>query len=212
MLTGLSVQHFLDALASGEPAPGGGSVAALAGAQGAALISMVCNLTVGRKKYAGVEAELLAVRARADSLRAQLTELIDRDTAAYEAVMVAYKLPKETPDQLTARTAAIQAALQQATLTPLETLAACVEALELCPVILAKGNPNAASDGAAGMLAAHAGMHAAALNVRINLLAIDDAEFATATNARMSALLVRGEGARAAAWNLVDQAFGGNDK
>lgn len=209
MLTELSVQHFLDALASGDPAPGGGSAAALAGAQGAALISMVCNLTVGRKKYASVEAELLECRARADALRAQLAGLIDRDTAAYEVVMSAYKLTKETPDQVAARTAAIQSALRQATSTPLETLAACVEVLELCPVVLAKGNPNAVSDGAAGMLAAHAGMHAAALNVRINLNAIDDNGFVSETTAKMSSLLERGETARIATWQLAEQAVGG---
>jgi len=205
MLSELSVQHFLDALASGEPAPGGGSAGALAGAQGAALIGMVCNLTVGRKKYAAVEAELLAVRAQAEALRARLIALIDRDTAAFETVMAAYKLPKETPAQLAARTAAIQSALQSATLTPLETLAACVDALELCPTILEKGNPNTASDAAAGMLSAHAGMHVAALNVRANLTAIADADFVAATSARLSELLARGEAARGAAWQLMEQ-------
>lgn len=209
MLSELSVQHFLDALASGEPAPGGGSVAALAGAQGAALIGMVCNLTVGRKKYAGVEAELLEVRARADALRVRLVGLIDRDAAAYESVMAAYKLPKETTEQMAARTTAIQAMLQQATLTPLETMAACVEALELCPIILTAGNPNAVSDGAAGMLAAHAGMHAAALNVRANLNALDDASFVAETHARMSSLFARGEAAHVASWKLVEQVMGG---
>lgn len=209
MLTDLSVQHFLDALASGDPAPGGGSAAALIGAQGAALISMVCNLTVGRKKYAGVEAELLECRARADTLRAQLAGLIDRDTAAYELVMAAYKLPKETPGQAAARTEAIQSALRQATLTPLETLSACVEVLELSPVVLAKGNPNAASDGAAGMLAVYAGMHAAALNVRINLNAIEDTGFVSEMSAGMSSLLLRGEAARASAWQLAELAVGG---
>ncbi len=205
MLSDLTVHHFLDALASGEPAPGGGSVAALAGAQGAALIGMVCNLTVGRKKYAAVEAELLAVRAQADSLRARLIDLIDRDTAAYETVMAAYKLPKETPEQLATRTMSIQSALQAATLTPLETLDACVAALELGPIILAKGNPNAVSDGAAGVLSAHAGMHAAALNVRANLNAIADAGFVAAASARLSELLARGEAARAAAWQLAEE-------
>lgn len=208
MLSELSVQHFLDALASGKPAPGGGSVAALAGAQGAALIAMVCNLTIGRKKYAGVEAEVLAARTSADELRAQLVGLIDRDITAFEAVMSAYKLPKETPDQSAARKAAIQSAMQQATLTPLETLAACVGLLELCPVVLAKGNPHAISDGACGMLAAHAGMHAAGLNVRTNLNAIDDEAFVTETSACMAALLARGEVARASAWQLVEESIG----
>lgn len=207
MLSELSVQHFLDALASGEPAPGGGSVAALAGAQGAALIGMVCNLSVGRKKYADVESELLAVQAQAKSLRTRLVELIDLDTAAYSTVMAAYKLPKETPDQLAARKAAIQSALQSATRTPLEILEVCVAALELCPLVLAKGNHNAASDGAVGMLSAHAGMHAAALNVRTNLNAIDDASFVAATSARLSDLLARGEAARLAAWQLAEQAL-----
>ncbi len=208
MLVDLSVQHFLDELASGEPAPGGGAVAALVGAQGAALLSMVCNLTIGRKKYASVEAEMQQILAQTESLRSHLTALIARDTTAYEAVMSAYKLPKDTQDQTLARNASIQAALQQATLTPLETLDACAAVLELGPTVLAKGNPNAASDGAAGILCAHAGMMAAALNVRINLKTIQDADFAAAAAARMQTLLARGQAAYAQTWALTEASLG----
>lgn len=208
MLVDLSVQHFLDELASGEPAPGGGAVAGLVGAQGAALLSMVCNLTVGRKKYAGVAVEMQEILAQTEIWRARLTALIARDTAAYDAVMSAYKLPKDTEDQALARIAAIQVALQQATLIPLETLEACVAVLELAPAVLAKGNPNAASDGAAGVLCAHAGMMAAALNVRINLKAIQHADFAAASTAQMQTLLVRGQAAYAQAWALTEATLG----
>src|SRR5512137_339669 len=104
-----TMQAFLDELASSSPAPGGGSVAALAGALGAALTTMVCNLTIGKKKYAEVETEMKKVKAEAEALRMKFTELIDQDTLAFNKVMEAYALPKDSDAQKTLRSAAIAA-------------------------------------------------------------------------------------------------------
>jgi len=203
MLSGLTVQSFLDQLASGSPAPGGGAVAGLAGALGAALVSMVGNLTTGRKKYAAVAADMQRIVTRAEALRQQLTGLIDGDVTAYEAVMAAYQQPKDTPEQAAARTAAVQEALKVATRVPLETLAACVAVIEICPEMIEKGNPNAISDGGAGLLAAQTGMRIAGLNVRINLEQIADGAFVAGVESEMRSLVERGEAARGQAWQLL---------
>lgn len=203
MLSEQRVKQFLQELAGPEAAPGGGAAAALAGAQAAALISMVCRLTLGRKKYAEVAAAMETALSQAEALRLQLIELMDRDARAYDGVMVAYKLPKDTPAEQETRQAAIQQGLQQAARVPLETMAACVQVLELAPEVLARGNPNVISDGGAGVLSAHAGMMTALLNVAINLNAITDAAFVTAARAAMEALRARGDAAQAAAWAIV---------
>lgn len=208
MLNDLPIRTFLDELASSEPAPGGGATAALNGAQGAALVSMVCNLTIGRKKYAEVEAEMQDVLVRSEPLRAQLTELIHEDSIAFDGVMAAYRMPKATPEEKAARSAAIQEGLKQATYVPLRTLEACVAVLELAPTVIEKGNPNVASDGGAGVLAAHAGMMTAALNVRINLNAIKDEVFVAESEALMDDLLARGDAAREQAWATASARLG----
>ena len=208
MLTTLTIQQFLSELAKGSATPGGGSAAGLAGAQGAALLSMVCNLTVGRKKYEDVEREMQAALDKAERLRLRLMELIDEDTRAFDGVMAAYRLPKETPEQKAARSAAIQAGLKEATRTPMETLKTCVDVLELAPTVISKGNPNVISDGGAGVLNAHAGMMIAALNVRINLNAIKDEAFVAEQSAKMDALIARGDAAKAQAWAIVAERLG----
>ncbi|MBI3764928.1 MAG: cyclodeaminase/cyclohydrolase family protein, partial [Ignavibacteriales bacterium] len=118
MLTEQSINKFLDELASGSAAPGGGSVAALSGALGAALMSMVCTLTVGKKKYLDVDAEMKTILTKSEELRRTFTTLIDQDTLAFNKVMEAYGLPKETDDQKALRTAAIQEATKEAALVP----------------------------------------------------------------------------------------------
>ncbi len=203
MLSELAVQTFLDELASGSPAPGGGAVAGLAGAQGAALVCMVGRLTIGRKKYAAVNDDMVRIVAQAEALRSQLTALIERDVAAYGEVMAAYQLPKDTPAEVAARNEAIQAGLKQATRVPLETLAACVAVLELCPELIEKGNANAISDGGAGLLAAQTGMRIAGMNVRINLAHMGDDAFVNEVEDSMAALVQRGEAARTRAWELL---------
>lgn len=168
---------FLDDLASGEPTPGGGSAAALAGALGAALAAMVARLTVGRKRYADVEPSMQAVLDEADGLRIRLTQLVTEDAQAYEAVRAAYKLPKESELDQHERSVAIQSALQAASATPLETMRACIATMQLAERAASLGNVNAAADGAVGVLLAYAGLQGAALNVRVNLGSIENQDF-----------------------------------
>lgn len=172
-----SLSTFIDDLASGEPTPGGGSAAALAGALGAALAAMVARLTVGRKRYADVEPSMQAVLDEADGLRIRLTQLVTEDAQAYEAVRAAYKLPKESELDQHERGIAIQSALQAASATPLETMRACIATMQLAERAASLGNVNAATDGAVGVLLAYAGLQGAALNVRVNLGSIEDQDF-----------------------------------
>lgn len=168
---------FLDDLASSSPAPGGGSVAALAGALGAALTSMVCHLTIGKKKYAGVEEDMKKILADAEDLRSQFTLLIDKDTDAFNKVMEAFGLPKENDAQKALRDAAIAAATKEATMVPLEVMKHCIDGLALAQKVAANGNRNSVSDAGVSALMLHAGCEAAALNVRINLNGLSDSDF-----------------------------------
>jgi formiminotetrahydrofolate cyclodeaminase len=177
MLTEKTLTTFLDELASNSPAPGGGSVAALAGALGSALTSMVCNLTIGKKKYADVETEMKTILDRAEDLRAHFTMLIDKDTEVFDKVMEAYGLPKDTEGQKALRAAAIQETTKEAALVPLEVMKHVIDALALAHVVAEKGNANSASDAGVSALMLHAACEAAALNVRINLNAIADHNF-----------------------------------
>jgi formiminotetrahydrofolate cyclodeaminase len=177
MPTRKTLSGFLDELASPSPAPGGGSVAALAGALGAALTAMVCQLTIGKKKYADVEENMKRILQQAELLRGQFTQLIDKDTEAFQKVMEAFGLPKDTDPQKALRAAAIREATKEATLVPLEVMKHCIDALALAQEVASSGNINAASDAGVSALMLHAGCAAAALNVRINLNALDDPEF-----------------------------------
>jgi formiminotetrahydrofolate cyclodeaminase len=172
-----SVQALLDELAGSSATPGGGSAAALAGAIGAALLSMVCNLTIGKKQFVAVEDELRGVLEEAEALRHQLTNLADADTRAFDQVMAAYRRPKETKEEQASRQAAIQRALQGATQVPLETAAACAAIIKLTAQVIAKVNPNALSDAGTAALLAEAGLRGAQLNVGINLGSIHDPKF-----------------------------------
>ncbi|HUS13689.1 MAG TPA: cyclodeaminase/cyclohydrolase family protein [Chloroflexia bacterium] len=178
-LTALSVTEFVDALASSTPTPGGGSASALAGAMGAAMVAMACNLTVGREKFAAVEAEMREVLAQATPLQATLIAAVDEDTRSYSAVSDAYKLPKASDVEKQARTAAIQQALQGASEVPLRVAQACAEVLTLTKIAQAKANPNVASDAYVAELLARAGRDGAIANVEINLSSITDTAFAT---------------------------------
>jgi formiminotetrahydrofolate cyclodeaminase len=177
MLIDKSVSQFLDELASSSPAPGGGSVAALAGAVGAALTSMVCNLTIGKKKYADVQDEMNALVEQTELLRKEMTQLIDQDTEAFNAVMAAFGLPKGSESEQAARSAAIQEATKAATLVPLNVMRSCEKALFHARTVAQKGNKNSASDAGVSALMLQAGCAGAALNVRINLNGLKDADF-----------------------------------
>lgn len=184
-----TVTDFLDALASAAPTPGGGSVAALSGAQGAALVSMVCALTLGKKKYTDVQDEIARLRERSEVLRRELTDLVQADTEAFDGVSAAYQLPKETDEEKAARTAAIQQALKAATLVPMRVIEACARVLDLCTPAAEKGNANAVSDAGVAALMAEAGLRGAALNVLINLGAIKDDAFCTEMGDKLESLL-----------------------
>jgi methenyltetrahydrofolate cyclohydrolase len=185
MLTSLSVANFLDDIASNSPAPGGGSVSALAASLGAALTSMVSRLTIGKKKYADMQIEMEKVLKQSEELRAKFNAIIDEDTAAFNNVMTAYGLPKETENQKTKRTMEIQETTKAATLIPLKLMGLCIEAIELVKIIVEKGNQNSISDAGVAALMLHAGCEGAALNVKINLGSIDDANFVDQTKNKL---------------------------
>lgn len=177
MLTDRSLNKFLDELASNSPAPGGGSVAALAGALGSALTSMVCNLTIGKKKYAEVEREMSNILDKSEDLRDKFKVLIDKDTEAFNKVMEAFGLPKDSEDQKALRAIAIQQATKEATLVPLEVMKHVIDALALAKIVAQKGNRNSVSDAGVSALMLKAALEAAAMNVEINLKSIEDTEF-----------------------------------
>jgi formiminotetrahydrofolate cyclodeaminase len=183
-----TIARFLDELASEQPTPGGGGAAAIMGAVGAALVSMVANLTIGKKNYEAFDAELKATNAEAEKVRAELTAAIDEDVVAFNAVMGAYGLPRGTDEEKAARAAAIQAALKQATDAPLRAVKACHEVIKLSAVVAEKGNVNVISDAGVAVLAANAGLRSAALNVYINAKSIKDREFAEIRLGEVNAL------------------------
>lgn len=184
-----SIATFLDDLASERPTPGGGGAAAVSGAIGAALVSMVANLTIGKKNYEAVEEDLKAARAEAERLRAELTGAIEEDVVAFNSVMGAYGLPRATDEEKAKRAEAIQAALKDATLAPLRAVKACFEVIRLSAIAADKGNLNVISDAGVAVLAANAGLRSAALNVFINAKAIKDREFAEKQIGEVNALL-----------------------
>ena len=189
MLTEKPVTTFLDELSSSAPAPGGGSVAALSGALGAALISMVCNLTVGKKKYADVQEDIEALLEKSETLRKELTVLLEEDVKAYTAYSKAAKMPRETEEQKAERAKVMQEALKGATDVPLRIAEAAVKVMHLCRPAAEKGNVWAVSDAGVAVLMAEAALRSAALNVLINLGSLKDKEFAAEKRAKLESLL-----------------------
>ena len=174
-----SIEEFLEGLASKSATPGGGSAAAIMGAMGAALVSMVCNLTVGKKNYESVSEEMAALLPRLEDLRNRLIDMVAADVDAFDQVMAAYGLPKETDADKQSRSAAIQEALQNATRVPLHCAHACVEIIKLSLIAAEKGNKNVISDAGVAVVAAHAALRSAALNVQVNIGTIKDEAFVT---------------------------------
>jgi glutamate formiminotransferase/formiminotetrahydrofolate cyclodeaminase len=169
---------FLDALAAGTPTPGGGAAAAFAGAMAAGLAAMVARLTVGKKKYAEVEADMNSIVEAAERLRADLAAAAPDDSAAYEAVMAAMRLPKETEAQQAARAEAIERATVGATDVPLRVARAAAEVLGLAAAAAEKGNVNASSDAGSAAQLALAAVRSAGLNVRVNAASLANREAA----------------------------------
>lgn len=197
------VEAFLAALASQSATPGGGGAAAIIGAMGAALVSMVCNLTIGKKKYVEVEGEMKEVLAKSEVLRHKLTGMMADDVKAFDAVMGAYGMPKETDAEKAARGEAIQAALKLATDVPLRCCHAAREVIDLAGVAADKGNLNVISDAGVGALAAYAALRSAALNVFTNARMITDKTFAEAKLKELNQLLAGAEGATEKAYAVV---------
>jgi glutamate formiminotransferase/formiminotetrahydrofolate cyclodeaminase len=180
-LAHMSLREFADELASGSPAPGGGSVAALAGALAAGLAAMVPNLTVGRKGYKEVEAEMNAVGGEAQEIKDALLRAIDDDTAAFNALMAAFRMPKGNDEETAAHEAAVQTATRGAIGVPLAVLQCMPRLLELLAVVAEKGNANALSDAVTGAAMALACATGARANVLINLKGMDKDEWGTST-------------------------------
>ena len=199
----MGVEPFLEALASSAATPGGGSAAAIIGAMGAALVSMVCNLTIGKKKYADVEDEMKHVLGKAESLRRRLTGMIEDDVQAFDKVMAAYGMPKETDADKARRDDAIQAALKLATDVPLRCAQAAREVIDLAGIASDKGNLNVISDAGVAVLAGYAALRSAALNVFTNARMINDKAFANAKLEELQELLAGAESATESAYDVV---------
>lgn len=184
-----SIQVFLDELASKQATPGGGSAAAVMGAQSAGLTSMVCNLTIGKPKYAEVEQEMKALLKQSEALREDLTAMIKADVDVFDKLMASYGLPKETEDEKSARSKQIQAMLKEATLVPLACAKACAKAIELSRIAADKGNVFVVSDAGVAVMAGYAALKSAALNVYINAASIKDKQFADSKLAELEEIL-----------------------
>ena len=188
-LMNLSCEAFLEDLAGSTPAPGGGGAAALVGAAGAALGNMVGSLTIGKKKYAAVEADILILNRRAVALRKRLEGLVQADADAFTPLAAAYKLPKETPEQQAHKAAVLEAALEGACAVPLEIMSACCEGITLAAEYAEKGSVMAVSDAGCAALFCKAALQAAGLNVSINTRLMADNAHAAALNAQADAML-----------------------
>lgn len=204
----MTTSDFLDALASGQPTPGGGGAAALTGSQAAALISMVINFTVGKKKYADVEEEMRGCLTRSEALRTALLAAVDADADAFDAVAATYSLPKETDEEKAARTAAMQDALKHAAVVPFEMAEKCLEIIRLAAPVGAKGNSNVVSDAATALYLAFAALKSALVNVNINLKFIKDEAFVTAWSAKVAALLADADAAYVEAKSAIETTLG----
>ncbi len=185
----LTIRDYLERLAGDDPAPGGGSAAALAGALAAASARMVGSFTVGKKKYTDAEDEIRAHLQAIDELREEMLRLVQDDVTAFGGVGAAYAMPKETGEQTRARSAAIQEALREAAAVPLRLAEACVRLAEHLPPLATKGNQNLVSDVGVAATLCRAACECAWLNVEVNLAYIKDEEFVATTRAKVEELL-----------------------
>jgi formiminotetrahydrofolate cyclodeaminase len=202
-----TLSEFAGELASGSPAPGGGSAAAQAGANAAALVAMVARLSVGKDGVAAGHEELAAAIEAADGLRARLLELVDEDTAAYEAVVATFRLPKDTDDEKARRRQAIQGATVHAAQVPLETMRGCRRVIDLAAALVGRSNPAAASDMGVAVHLARAGLEGGGLNVAINVGSLRGRPETPALVAGYHAELSAGRAASDAAAAAADEAL-----
>ncbi len=197
MFINKSLKEYIAATASCEPTPGGGSVAALVGGLGGALTNMVSNLTVGKKAYEElsdeIKTEIAENSKEVEKLVEELSSIVDEDTKAFDKVMEAFKLPKETDEEKAARTKAIQEGYKIALEVPLRCAEKCLRVLELQDVFANYGNVNAITDVGVGTLLAYSGLEGALFNVTINLGSIKDEEFKKEISAKVNDLLNEGK-------------------
>jgi methenyltetrahydrofolate cyclohydrolase len=208
MITDRPVDTFLDDLASGAPTPGGGSAAAVMGAMGAALVSMVCNVTIGKKGHEAVEPEMKSVRTESEQVRRRLTAMVAADVAAFDGLMAAYRLPKQSDEDKSRRAEAIERNLRAATESPLDCARACAEVIGLAKRAAMCGYLGVISDAGVGVLAAHAALRSAALNVYINVPTLKDRTFASLATAEIEKLLDTSAGETEAVFALVRDKLG----
>jgi formiminotetrahydrofolate cyclodeaminase len=188
MVKNESLQDLLTNISSKSPAPGGGSVAALSGCFGAALVSMVCNLTIGKKKYKGVEEEFKLILGESEELGEELLKLSEKDVEAFNEVMKAYKLPDGED-----KTKNLEDAYQMAASVPHDTAVHCMRIMELAKITAKSGNKNAQTDSAVGALMAYSGLRGAILNIKINLKSIQDKQFIDKMNVKADILEKKGD-------------------
>jgi formiminotetrahydrofolate cyclodeaminase len=207
-----SIKNYINEVASKEPTPGGGSVAALAGSLGSALTAMVGYLTIGRKMYLELDEKIKEeMDQNFEELKKsieKLNEIVDEDTKAFDKVMEAFKLPKETEEEKKKRTQAIQEGYKIALEVPLRCAEECFKVLELQKVFANYGNVNAITDVGVGALLAATGLEGALLNVKINLLSIKDEEFRNKMEEKIDNLLKRGTALKEELLETVYQRLG----
>lgn len=198
-----SVDEFLERLASSTPTPGGGSAAAIMGALGAALVSMTCNVSIGKKGYEAAAAEMLAVRDESEKLRLRLAAMVAQDVAAFDGLMGAYKLPKATDHDKARRSAAIQSSLVRATEVPLECARTCAAVIALARRAAELGYKGVVSDAGVGVLSAYGALRSAALNVYINAPALQDRAAAERYLTEINALVASAAQEHEAVYSIV---------
>lgn len=203
MIKDMNIQSFLDELAAKSSTPGGGGAAALSGAMGAALVSMVANFTVGKSGYESVDEEFKSILTTSEKLRTKLIQAIDDDAKVFNRVMAAYGMKKNTDNEKIARSDEIQAALKEATDVPLECAHLCQEIINLSLIAAKKGNMNVISDAGVAVLVAYAGLKSAALNVKINISGIKDHEFSNNRSKQLESLLENIETLKEDIYNIV---------
>ncbi len=204
-LVDMKVSEYLDVLISDEPAPGGGSVSALAGTQGAALMSMVCDLTTAKKKYEEDHELCAGLKEEATVLYKELAAAIDEDTDAYNLIAAAFKMPKETDEEKAARRKAIEEGTLEATKVPFGVMQKAMKGLEIAEKLHGHFNTNCASDYGVGVLNFIACMKGAWMNVKINVPGVKDEAFASMCVAEGEAMIVKGE---AIAGRLYEEIIG----
>ncbi len=207
-LTELTIENFTAATQSGEPVPGGGSISALCGALSAALGEMVGRLTVGKKKYADVQPIMEDAIEKLQSITPKMLEAVDLDSQAYDAVFNAYKLPKETDEEKSIRSEAIQTAMKGAATVPLTVAKTIGDILPTLLLLAQSGNQNAITDAYVATLCARTAILGASANVRINLTSIKDKTFVDQTEANVSLLIEKANDAEEKASELLKKALG----